>query len=151
MHLIKYEGRRLCGVMCLLLDSYVNNGFICEINEHQNGINFEAPAGFQHKMLFCRCSRFESEISRLRILKPVRVCQGCYAILKTQHHHGDFAGTQSSPVSNTSPTVFIVYMHRRVVYVVFLQMECGQIYPNQVIYSFSFPFMKEELLRKRYI
>uniref|UniRef100_T1IS53 WD repeat and FYVE domain-containing protein 3 n=1 Tax=Strigamia maritima TaxID=126957 RepID=T1IS53_STRMM len=28
------------------------------------------------------CSRFESEISRLRILKPVRVCQACYALLK---------------------------------------------------------------------
>ncbi|KFM56661.1 WD repeat and FYVE domain-containing protein 3, partial [Stegodyphus mimosarum] len=35
--------------------------------------------------LFCsRCSRFESEISRLRILKPVRVCQGCYNVLKSQ-------------------------------------------------------------------
>ncbi|PNF28583.1 hypothetical protein B7P43_G09382 [Cryptotermes secundus] len=44
--------------------------------------------------VFCsKCSRFESEISRLRILKPVRVCQGCYAILKTQHHPGDFTGT----------------------------------------------------------
>ncbi|KAF7272906.1 hypothetical protein GWI33_014343 [Rhynchophorus ferrugineus] len=33
--------------------------------------------------VFCsRCSRFESEISRLRILKPVRVCQTCYAALK---------------------------------------------------------------------
>ncbi|XP_060523655.1 WD repeat and FYVE domain-containing protein 3 [Cylas formicarius] len=33
--------------------------------------------------VFCsRCSRFESEISRLRILKPVRVCQACYAALK---------------------------------------------------------------------
>ncbi|KAL1508880.1 hypothetical protein ABEB36_003702 [Hypothenemus hampei] len=33
--------------------------------------------------VFCsRCSRFESEISRLRILKPVRVCQNCYATLK---------------------------------------------------------------------
>ncbi|XP_029841953.2 WD repeat and FYVE domain-containing protein 3 [Ixodes scapularis] len=34
--------------------------------------------------LFCsRCSRFESEISRLRILKPVRVCQTCFNSLKT--------------------------------------------------------------------
>ncbi|XP_017775866.1 PREDICTED: WD repeat and FYVE domain-containing protein 3 isoform X2 [Nicrophorus vespilloides] len=34
--------------------------------------------------VFCsKCSRFESEISRLRILKPVRVCQSCYALLKT--------------------------------------------------------------------
>ncbi|XP_076043582.1 WD repeat and FYVE domain containing 3 bchs isoform X2 [Oratosquilla oratoria] len=33
--------------------------------------------------LFCsRCSRFESEISRLRILKPVRVCQRCYNVLR---------------------------------------------------------------------
>ncbi|KAL3198483.1 hypothetical protein MRX96_014303 [Rhipicephalus microplus] len=33
--------------------------------------------------LFCsRCSRFESEISRLRILKPVRVCQTCFNSLK---------------------------------------------------------------------
>ncbi|XP_069973806.1 WD repeat and FYVE domain-containing protein 3 isoform X2 [Penaeus vannamei] len=33
--------------------------------------------------LFCsRCSRFESEISRLRILKPVRVCQKCYTTLR---------------------------------------------------------------------
>ncbi|RZF45662.1 hypothetical protein LSTR_LSTR010613 [Laodelphax striatellus] len=35
--------------------------------------------------LFCsKCSRFESEISRLRILKPVRVCQGCHASLRSQ-------------------------------------------------------------------
>lgn len=33
--------------------------------------------------VFCnKCSRFESEISRLRILKPVRVCQSCYATLR---------------------------------------------------------------------
>nr|XP_008195320.1 PREDICTED: WD repeat and FYVE domain-containing protein 3 isoform X2 [Tribolium castaneum] len=35
--------------------------------------------------VFCsKCSRFESEISRLRILKPVRVCQTCYATLKSE-------------------------------------------------------------------
>jgi len=35
--------------------------------------------------LFCsRCSRFETEIRRLRILKPVRVCQACYNTLKAQ-------------------------------------------------------------------
>ncbi|XP_065351177.1 WD repeat and FYVE domain-containing protein 3 [Cloeon dipterum] len=34
--------------------------------------------------LFCsKCSKFESEISRLRILKPVRVCQGCHATLRS--------------------------------------------------------------------
>ncbi|XP_043641336.1 WD repeat and FYVE domain-containing protein 3 [Drosophila teissieri] len=34
--------------------------------------------------VFCnKCSRFESEISRLRILKPVRVCQACYSQLRT--------------------------------------------------------------------
>ncbi|XP_069190458.1 WD repeat and FYVE domain-containing protein 3-like [Procambarus clarkii] len=33
--------------------------------------------------LFCsRCSKFESEIFRLRILKPVRVCQKCYTTLR---------------------------------------------------------------------
>ncbi|XP_014261988.1 WD repeat and FYVE domain-containing protein 3 isoform X2 [Cimex lectularius] len=38
-------------------------------------------------LLFCsKCSRFESEISRLRILKPVRVCQGCHTSLKIQQH-----------------------------------------------------------------
>ncbi|BES87468.1 Beach [Nesidiocoris tenuis] len=37
-------------------------------------------------LLFCsKCSRFESEISRLRILKPVRVCQGCHSSLRQQH------------------------------------------------------------------
>ncbi|KAF6208268.1 hypothetical protein GE061_016722 [Apolygus lucorum] len=37
-------------------------------------------------LLFCsKCSRFESEISRLRILKPVRVCQGCHTSLRQQH------------------------------------------------------------------
>jgi hypothetical protein len=79
--------------MCLLLNSYVINGFMCQTNEHRDRINYEAPGGFQHEISFCRCSRFESEISRLRILKPVRVCQACYAILKTQHHPGDSAGT----------------------------------------------------------
>ncbi|XP_055847784.1 WD repeat and FYVE domain-containing protein 3 [Episyrphus balteatus] len=35
--------------------------------------------------VFCnKCSRFESEISRLRILKPVRVCQTCYSSLRSQ-------------------------------------------------------------------
>nr|XP_018916724.1 PREDICTED: WD repeat and FYVE domain-containing protein 3 [Bemisia tabaci] len=35
--------------------------------------------------LFCsKCSRYESEISRLRILKPVRVCQSCHLSLKLQ-------------------------------------------------------------------
>ncbi|XP_018577977.1 WD repeat and FYVE domain-containing protein 3 [Anoplophora glabripennis] len=35
--------------------------------------------------VFCsKCSKFESEISRLRILKPVRVCQNCYASLKSE-------------------------------------------------------------------
>ncbi|KAL5018829.1 hypothetical protein ScPMuIL_004551 [Solemya velum] len=35
--------------------------------------------------VFCsRCSRFEMEIRRLRILKPVRVCQACYNILRAQ-------------------------------------------------------------------
>ncbi|ALC38357.1 bchs [Drosophila busckii] len=34
--------------------------------------------------VFCnKCSRFESEISRLRILKPVRVCQSCYSQLRS--------------------------------------------------------------------
>ncbi|KAK9506438.1 hypothetical protein O3M35_008379 [Rhynocoris fuscipes] len=38
-------------------------------------------------LLFCsKCSRFESEISRLRILKPVRVCQGCHTSLRVQQH-----------------------------------------------------------------
>ncbi|XP_014681660.1 PREDICTED: WD repeat and FYVE domain-containing protein 3-like isoform X2 [Priapulus caudatus] len=37
--------------------------------------------------LFCsRCSRFESEISRLRIMKPVRVCQPCYSSLRAAQH-----------------------------------------------------------------
>ncbi|XP_064637335.1 WD repeat and FYVE domain-containing protein 3-like isoform X3 [Lineus longissimus] len=35
--------------------------------------------------LFCsRCSRFETEIRRLRILKPVRVCQSCFNSLRLQ-------------------------------------------------------------------
>ncbi|XP_076326045.1 WD repeat and FYVE domain containing 3 bchs isoform X2 [Tachypleus tridentatus] len=35
--------------------------------------------------LFCsRCSRFESQINRLRILRPVRVCQACFNILRAQ-------------------------------------------------------------------
>nr|CAH8819280.1 unnamed protein product [Trichobilharzia regenti] len=33
--------------------------------------------------VFCsKCSRFESEIYRLRLFKPVRVCQTCYNVLK---------------------------------------------------------------------
>ena len=31
-----------------------------------------------------RCSRFEIEIRRLRIHKPVRVCQACFNSLKAQ-------------------------------------------------------------------
>jgi len=34
--------------------------------------------------VFCsRCSRYESEIMQLRIRRPVRVCQDCYASLKS--------------------------------------------------------------------
>ena len=31
-----------------------------------------------------RCSRYETEINRLHIRKPVRVCQACYNKLKGQ-------------------------------------------------------------------
>ncbi|XP_056017801.1 WD repeat and FYVE domain-containing protein 3-like isoform X2 [Ostrea edulis] len=35
--------------------------------------------------VFCsKCSRYETEIRRLRILKPVRVCQACYNVLRAQ-------------------------------------------------------------------
>lgn len=35
--------------------------------------------------VFCsKCSRYETEIRRLRILKPVRVCQACFNILRAQ-------------------------------------------------------------------
>ncbi|XP_069124433.1 WD repeat and FYVE domain-containing protein 3-like isoform X2 [Argopecten irradians] len=35
--------------------------------------------------VFCsRCSKYETEIRRLRILRPVRVCQACYNIIKAQ-------------------------------------------------------------------
>lgn len=36
--------------------------------------------------LSCRCSRFQSEIKRLKISSPVRVCQNCYYSL--QHERG---------------------------------------------------------------
>ncbi|XP_074038577.1 WD repeat and FYVE domain-containing protein 3-like isoform X1 [Leptinotarsa decemlineata] len=37
------------------------------------------------RQVFCsKCSKFECEISRLRILKPLRVCQSCYAALKAE-------------------------------------------------------------------
>jgi hypothetical protein len=78
--------------MPLLLISY-DIDFVCVINEPENKMQFEAPVGFQKETYCYRCSRFESEISRLRIVKPVRVCQGCYGALKTQHHPGDSAGT----------------------------------------------------------
>ena len=36
-------------------------------------------------LILChRCSRFETEIRRLRILKPVRVCQTCHSQLKVK-------------------------------------------------------------------
>ncbi|KAH3872283.1 hypothetical protein DPMN_035498 [Dreissena polymorpha] len=36
--------------------------------------------------VFCsKCSRYETEIRRLRIRKPVRVCLPCYNMIKTQH------------------------------------------------------------------
>lgn len=39
--------------------------------------------------VFCsKCSRYESEISRLRILKPVRVCQRCHMSLRLQQKTG---------------------------------------------------------------
>lgn len=42
-------------------------------------------------LVFCsKCSRFESEISRLRLLKPVRVCQNCYTHLKSSSSSSSF-------------------------------------------------------------
>ncbi|KAI8741991.1 WD repeat and FYVE domain-containing protein 3 isoform X1 [Biomphalaria glabrata] len=43
--------------------------------------------------VFCsRCSCFETEIRRLRILKPVRVCQACYNIVKAQQASENLTG-----------------------------------------------------------
>ena len=34
--------------------------------------------------LSCRCSKFESEIQRLKIYKQVRVCNACYKKLRSE-------------------------------------------------------------------
>ncbi|XP_074647224.1 WD repeat and FYVE domain-containing protein 3-like [Tubulanus polymorphus] len=47
--------------------------------------------------LFCsKCSRFETEIRRLRILKPVRVCQTCYNQLRVQQAQENNQSANSS-------------------------------------------------------
>ncbi|CAB1319202.1 unnamed protein product, partial [Coregonus sp. 'balchen'] len=44
--------------------------------------------------LFCqKCSRFQSEIKRLKISSPVRVCQNCYCNL--QHERGTEDGCRN--------------------------------------------------------
>ncbi|MGH0188468.1 UNVERIFIED_CONTAM: hypothetical protein FKN15_043257 [Acipenser sinensis] len=44
--------------------------------------------------LFCqKCSRFQSEIKRLKISSPVRVCQNCYYNL--QHERGPDEGSRN--------------------------------------------------------
>ena len=54
-------------------------------------------------LVFCRnCSRFESEISRLRIRKPVRVCQNCFVLLQTTEV--TTGGGGASRGSNPPPT-----------------------------------------------
>lgn len=46
--------------------------------------------------VFCsKCSRFETEIRRLRILKPVRVCQTCYNMLRVQHAADNIAAIRT--------------------------------------------------------
>ena len=47
-----------------------------------NAFTLSLQSYFPH----CRCSRFEAEIKRLRIMKPVRVCQACHTALKLQQH-----------------------------------------------------------------
>ncbi|BFZ02583.1 hypothetical protein BsWGS_05621 [Bradybaena similaris] len=47
--------------------------------------------------VFCsKCSCFETEIRRLRILKPVRVCQACYNIVKAQQSAENLAASTKS-------------------------------------------------------
>jgi WD40 repeat protein len=53
--------------------------------------------------LFCsKCSSYETEIRRLRILKPVRVCQSCYKIVQVQN--GSAAETKDK-TSRINPVV----------------------------------------------
>lgn len=61
---------------------------------------------FHTLTLFCRCSRFQSEIKRLKISSPVRVCQNCYYNL--QHERSAEDGTKnwapSSPAADKRRT-----------------------------------------------
>lgn len=54
----------------------------------QNGQHFTCLVEWPHtvRALLYRCSRFQSEIKRLKISSPVRVCQNCYYNL--QHELG---------------------------------------------------------------
>lgn len=46
--------------------------------------------------VFCsKCSRFETEIRRLRIMKPVRVCQTCFNMLRVQHAADNLAAIRT--------------------------------------------------------
>ncbi|XP_052816149.1 WD repeat and FYVE domain-containing protein 3-like isoform X4 [Mya arenaria] len=56
----------------------------------QCGIRFSLTERRHHcrncGQVFCsKCSRYETEIRRLRIRKPVRVCLPCYNMIKSQH------------------------------------------------------------------
>lgn len=90
-HWLKDEGADQC-VGCHV--KYVNEYLCFSLNRIYEPSDFRFTL-YERKhhcrncgQVFCnKCSRFESEISRLRILKPVRVCQACYATLR--HHSGD--------------------------------------------------------------
>ncbi|KAK3103345.1 hypothetical protein FSP39_018631 [Pinctada imbricata] len=45
------------------------------------------------QLLCSKCSRFETEIRKMRIMKPVRVCQACYNIIKAQQAADSIAKT----------------------------------------------------------
>jgi hypothetical protein len=83
----RWRRRSMCGLSCAV--RFVNTSkncsstYLCPVFLHSFTLYERKHHCRNCGGVFCnKCSRFESEISRLRILKPVRVCQTCYSSLR---------------------------------------------------------------------
>lgn len=85
----------MCKMNCHVCWDTVNHGK----SERVSHICFSVIFSFDNLNFLtwcCRCSRFQSEIKRLKISSPVRVCQNCYYNLQHERSAEDSGRTWAS-------------------------------------------------------